>query len=148
MDVIARALPAGASPAALIPPDPLPEELVRAIARVARDFDLPGDWMNTAVAHPWTQGLPPSLAEDIEWRTYGGLEVGLVSRRTLIALKLFAATDQGPRSVHARDLVALAPTDDELDSAAEWVRTQDASPHFPGLIEQVIAYVRESRDHW
>ena len=146
VDVIARAAPpVGATPVILLPPDPLPDALTRAIARVSRDFGLPGDWMNTAVAEQWTQGLPPWIADDIRWTTYGGLEVGLVGRRTLIALKLFAAVDQSVRSVHARDLVAIAPTDAELEEAAGWVRSQDASPLFPELVSQVVAYVRDSR---
>src|SRR5438105_1647686 len=44
VDVIARM---GNATGELIPPDPLPPVLVRAIARVARDFGLPGDWLNT-----------------------------------------------------------------------------------------------------
>lgn len=146
VDVIARvATPVEAAPVVLLPPDPLPDALARAITRVSRDFGLPGDWMNTAVADQWRQGLPPWTADDIQWTTYGGLEVGLVGRRTLIALKLFAAVDQSVRSVHARDLVALAPTDAELEEAAGWVRGQDASPVFPELVSEVVAYVHGSR---
>jgi hypothetical protein len=145
VDVIARASSATALDA-LIPPDPLPPALVRAIARVARDFSLPEDWLNTTVARQWSQGLPPWLAEDLEWRSYNGLRVGLAGRRTLIALKLFATVDQSPRSVHAQDLVTLAPTDAELEDAAQWVALQDASPEFPRLINGVIEHVRARRD--
>lgn len=45
----------------------------------------------------------------------------------MIALKLFAAIDRGPRSVHMQDLLRLEPSDEELESAAAWVGTQDAS---------------------
>ena len=68
------------------------------------------------------QGLPPWISDDLTWRRFGALLIGLAGRQTLIALKLFAAVDQGPRSVHYQDLVVLAPTDEELDIAASWVR--------------------------
>lgn len=60
----------------------------------------------------------------------------------VIALKLFAAIDQGPESVHYQDLAALKPTDEELEEAAEWVRAQDTSPVFAEMIDQVIRRVR------
>lgn len=145
VDVIARTGTAAATDM-LIPPDPLPPSLVRAIVRVARDFSLPEDWLNTTVAMQWKQGLPPWIGEDLEWRSYNGLNVGLAGRRTLVALKLFAAVDQSPRSVHAQDLVTLAPTDAELEDAAKWVALQDASPDFPQLINGVIEYVRGRRN--
>ncbi len=148
VDVIARVvLERSGSPVVLVPPDPLPEPLNRAITRVARDFGLPADWMNTVVARQWSQGLPPWIGEDLEWRRYGALHVGLAGRRTLIALKLCAAADQTLRSVHAQDLVALAPSDAELDEAAAWVLTQDASPVFPRLVAEVVEHVRDARRH-
>jgi hypothetical protein len=106
--------------------------LQRAILRVSRDFSLAPDWINTAIARQWSQGLPPWLPNDITWRRYGGLHIGLVGRRTLFALKLFATVDQSVRSVHAQDLVALEPSDAELEEAAAWVVTQDASDPFRG----------------
>jgi len=146
VDVIARAVePIGALPARLAPPDPLPDALQRAILRVARDFGLAPDWINTAIARQWSQGLPPWLPQDITWRRYGGLQLGLVGRRTLIALKLFAAADQSVRSVHAQDLLALNPSDEELDEAAAWVTTQDASDSFPRLVREVVEHVRRHR---
>jgi hypothetical protein len=45
------------------------------------------------------------------------------------------------------DLVVLAPTDDELAEAAEWVQTQDASEHFPALVAEMVEHVRDSRGH-
>jgi hypothetical protein len=59
----------------------------------------------------------------------------------LIALKLFAAVDRGPLSVHVQDLIALMPTAGEMASAAEWVRTQDAAPGWIENVEEVIEYV-------
>lgn len=90
-------------------------------------------------------GPPPSILDDISWRHYGSLEVGLVGRRTLIALKLFAAVDAGPRSVHTQDLSRLAPTDAELEDASAWVATQDSYEGFGALISEVVQYVRHNR---
>jgi hypothetical protein len=123
-------------------PDPLPAPLVQAIATVARDHRLPADWMNTAPAGQWRTGLPQGLQSRLEWRGYGALRVGLVAREDLIAFKLYAAADQtGPGSVHVTDLLALHPTRAELESADEWVRSQDPTPDFHRVLDKVIDYV-------
>ena len=146
VDVIATVRPSeDESESALVPPNPVPEPLAEATARVARDFDLPPDWMNTEIGAQWELSPPPHLAEDLTWREFGGLRVGLAGRRTLIALKLFAAVDQGPESVHYQDLATLEPTDKELEEAGAWVRTQDASPAFPEMTNEVIRHVQRDR---
>ena len=120
-------------------PDPLPEPLVQAISRVAQDFNLPADWMNTTAGLQWGTGLPPGFADRIHWRRYGGLSLGLADRHDLILMKLYAAADsEGPTSVHYQDLLALKPTHDELDAAAIWVRSQDTSPEFSRILDQVV----------
>jgi Nucleotidyltransferase of unknown function (DUF6036) len=137
VDVIARAdLHDGEL--TLVPAEPFPDALARATGRVARDFGLAPDWLNADVGKQWTQGLPPGIEHDLTWRRYGGLHVGLAGRRTLVALKLFAAADGGEKSVHLQDLVALAPTAEELSQAEVWVRTQDASPEFAAILQQVV----------
>ncbi len=126
--------------------EPFPPGLTRGIRTVARDFGLSEDWMNAAVEAQWATGLPPGLLEDTTWRNYGGgLDVGLVGRRTLIALKLFAAADGGRLSVHLQDLRALSPTSAELESAAEWVRAQDAAPEWSSIVQDVIRHVDRDR---
>ena len=52
-------------PTGLAPPDPLPEPLLRAVSRVARDFNLPENWMNSAVGAQWDTGLPPGFEQRI-----------------------------------------------------------------------------------
>jgi hypothetical protein len=144
VDVIATVRSSEDGPGSvLVPPDPVPESLAGAIRTVARDFDLPPDWMNTEIGAQWEISPPPRLEEDLTWREFGGLRVGLAGRRTLIALKLFAAVDQGPESVHYQDLIALGPTEKELEEAAEWVRAQDVSPVFVDMIEQVVRHVQQ-----
>lgn len=122
--------------------DEFPEALRRAASTVARDFGLPRDWLNPEIAAQWKQGLPDSILEGVEWRIYGALVVGLVGRQTLISLKLYAAVDQGPESVHYQDLVELSPSDGELNRARSWVLGQDTGPDFPDLVRQVIERVR------
>lgn len=126
------------------PPELLPEILVEAVARVARDYGLPTDWLNTAAAMQWRTGLPDRFAEEVEWRAFGALEVGFPGRSSIIALKLFAAVDQGSESVHFQDLIALDPLDSELEDAADWVAGQDPTPGFPALVEEEIANVRDA----
>lgn len=145
VDVIAQAYRDGSGTLTLAHAEPFPRALEQAIATVARDLGLEDDWMNAAVGKQWSQGLPPGIEHDLEWRRYGALRVGLVGRSTLVALKLFAAVDQGPRSVHMQDLAILAPGDEELGRAAEWVATQDGSPLFPQLIQQAVEHVRQLR---
>jgi hypothetical protein len=146
VDVIARVrFPEEDEERVLVPPEPIPEPLVDAIRTVARDFDLPADWMNTVIGAQWEFGLPPGFADDLTWKQYGGLLVGLAGRRMLIALKLFAGVDQGPESVHVQDLIALAPDEDELAEAERWVQSQDASPEFKNMIQEVVAYVQSKR---
>jgi hypothetical protein len=131
----------------LTPPEPLPEPLKRAIDRVARDFGLPDDWVDTTMGLQLQTGLPPGLQRRIHWRRYGGLVVGLVDRYDLIYFKLYAAADSGgPSSVHYQDLIALRPSSIELQEAATWVRRQDPSPGFSIILEQVMERLRTDVD--
>jgi hypothetical protein len=146
VDVIARAERDHAGALSLRAAEPFPPALRNAIRTVARDLDLAEDWMNADVGKQWAQGLPPGTAEGLTWEGFGGgLDVGLVGRQTLIALKLFAAVDRGAASVHMQDLKALEPSDDELDRAREWVLTQDAALSWPGLVTEMIEHVRANR---
>lgn len=73
--------------------------------------------------------------------------MGLVDRYDLIFFKLFAAADAiGPQSVHYQDLLRLRPTSAELRAAAEWVRTQDASPAFAAVLDRVVRQCRVDLD--
>ena len=87
-------------------------------------------------------GLPPTLFSELTWKDFGGLRIGLPARSALLALKLFAAVDRGPRSVHMQDLLALRPTSLELKDAATWVLTQDAAAEFPRLVQEATDYVQ------
>lgn len=144
VDVLARAERRGDG-VDLREAEPLPPALVTAIRTVARDFGLGEQWMNADVGQQLSQGLPPGLTAGLTWKTFGGaLDVGLVGRQTLISLKLFAAADQGPRSVHMQDLLRLEPTNAEFANAKAWVETQDAAAEWPGIVEEVIRRVETS----
>ena len=142
VDVIAQARRDDGGNWTLTPPMPLPEALQKAVALVGRDYGLAANWLNTEVGAQWPHGLPESTLLDTEWRRYAALWVGFVGRQTLITLKLFAAVDRGPESVHYQDLLALQPTSSELATAEEWVVGQDTSELFPSLIQDVISHVR------
>ncbi len=145
VDVIARCELTADGKLELLDPDPLPTAVQAAVARVARDFGLPNDWVNTVVGRQWRQkpvSLPPGLAEELSWYVLGGLHLGVAGRRALIALKLYAAVDTGPDSVHTRDLIALAPTDSELSEASRWVGDQDVSREFRAMLDETVAHVR------
>ena len=137
VDVIARATRKGGA-WRLVPPEPFPGELVDAVSRVAKDYYLPEDWLNAVVGRQWKTGLPPGFEEDIDWRKFGYLTVGFVGRPGQICLKLFAAVDQGPRSVHWQDLIAFRPTVDEIATATAWVRDQDAGAEFQEFVTDAV----------
>jgi hypothetical protein len=141
IDIIAIARDLGESkPTEIESPYPFPETLVLAISKVARDFGLPDDWMNSTVGLQWKTGLPPGFTERIHWQKFDTLWFGVADCYDLIFLKLYAAADsEGPSSVHFQDLLALRPTEIELKEAAEWVRSQDTSPQFAEILEQVHA---------
>lgn len=75
----------------------------------------------------------------MDWRRYGALHVGVVSRYDMIFFKLYAAADSpGTGSVHFQDLLALNPSKLELTKAEKWVRAQDPSPTFQAILNQVL----------
>lgn len=119
----------------------LSDAVVRCVRTVARDYSIPSDWLNVAVASQWRVGLPPDVLEGIEWREFGTLVIGLAGRSTLIALKLFAAADSGADSVHCQDLIALRPTRAELNSVRDWVVSQDALVEWGNIVDEVIDHV-------
>lgn len=108
---------------------------------------LDEDWLNAGPALQWLTGLPSGLEGRVHWRQYTGLWIGVVARYDLIFFKLFAAADSSGRaSVHYRDLLALAPTESELDAATVWVATQDASADFATVLRKVVDHVRKDLD--
>lgn len=128
------------------PPEPLPSTLASAIDQVARDYRLPANWMNAGPAKQWDIGLPPGFADRLHWRSYPGLDVGIADRRDLIFFKLEAAADQpDANNRHFRDLLALTPTDLELEAAADWAREKNVGARYHEILDHVIGHVRNRR---
>jgi uncharacterized nucleotidyltransferase DUF6036 len=120
------------------PVDPLPEALRTARDRVARDFRLPGDWLNAEPASLLDLGLPAGFLQRAVRVAYGpALTVWYASRIDQIHFKLYAVVDQGPGK-HESDLRALGPTSAELMEAARWSRTHDPSEGYEAVLGQVL----------
>jgi hypothetical protein len=121
--------------------DPLPEPLVSAAGRVARDFGLPVGWLNSGPADLFRLGLPEGFAQRLVTRVIGpSLTVHFAGRYDQIHFKLFAMVDQGSGR-HEADLRALEPSVDELIEAARWTMTHDPSPGFKGELLAVLRYL-------
>lgn len=126
------------SPAGHTKTDALPEFLALAVREVGDALGLGQAWFNSGPAGLTDLGLPPGLADRVTVRTYAALEVHLPAREDLICFKLYAAVDQGERSKHFADLGALAPTPEQLMSAARWTRTHDPSSGFLGELRRIL----------
>ncbi len=125
----------------LVRPDPLPDRLIRARDRVARDFALPSDWLNAAPQSLLDFGLPAGFVDRLERRRYGDfLTVHFASRLDQIHFKLYALVDQGSGK-HEQDLRALRPAPGELLQAAQWARTHDPSEGFRRELTNALAYL-------
>jgi hypothetical protein len=122
-------------------PRPLPTTVIEARDQVARDFNLPEDWLNAAPADLLDFGLPEGFVDRLERRDYGeALTVHLASRYDQIHFKLYAMVDQGAGK-HEADLRDLQPTRDELLAAAAWTRTHDPSEGFREELLAALAYL-------
>lgn len=134
IDVVGYATPSG-----YVRADSLPAALAEAVSDVGQTLGLGAAWFNTGPAGLIDFGLPEGLADRVAVRTYGGLEVHLPAHRDMVCFKLYAAVDQGERSKHYSDLVALDPMDDDLLRAARWTRTQDPSPGYLSELLRILA---------
>jgi len=125
----------------LLAPRPLPEVLVAARDRVARDFGLTENWLNAEPADLLDFGLPTGFIERLQRRDYGdALTVHFASRFDQIHFKLYAMVDQGAGK-HEADLRALEPTAEELIAAARWAQTHDPSEGFRTELGAALAYL-------
>jgi len=125
----------------LLSAEPLPDAVLAARARVGRDFGLPEDWLNPGPTDLLELGLPDGFLDRLESRPCGdALTVHFASRTDQIHFKLYALVDQGPGR-HQSDLLALAPSSEELLAAARWARTHDPSPGFRAILEQVLDHM-------
>lgn len=121
--------------------DPLSTELNAAAKRVARDFNLPENWLNPGPASAVDFGLPEGLIERVITRQYSQkLIVHFLGRYDQIHFKLYAVVDQGAGK-HLNDLLALNPTTDEIEHAARWSMTHDISEGFKQSLRNMLNHL-------
>jgi len=121
--------------------DPLSPELLLAARKVARDFNLPDNWLNPGPASALDFGLPEGLLERVVTRQFGTkLIVHFLGRYDQICFKLYAATDQGPGK-HLDDLLLLKPTADEIEQAARWSMSQDNSEGYRQSVKGLLRHL-------
>jgi hypothetical protein len=125
----------------LIKADPLRPELMEASKRVARDFNLPENWLNAGPASAVDLGLPEELMERVITRAFGKeLIIHFLGRYDQIHFKLYAAVDQGAGK-HFDDLLALQPTAEELEKAARWSMTHDVSEGYKQTLQGLLIHL-------
>ncbi len=119
---------------------PLPEELKEAVQDIGEALGIGATWLNPGPADLLDFGLPKGFAQRVETRQYGSLTLHIAGRQDQVWFKLYAAVDLGQHSKHFQDLQALAPTQEELISAARWTLTHDPSEGFrSGLVAALAA---------
>ena len=122
----------------LLPSEPLPEAITRAVSEIAGQLDLFPNWLNGGPTDLLKWGLPEGFQARLTRRDYGRcLTIWHVSRLDQIHFKVFAATDAGPGR-HVDDLLKLNPTKGEVLSAARWALTQDASEGFVMVLKEML----------
>jgi len=125
----------------LIKADPLNPELITAAKKVARDFNLPDDWLNTGPTSAVDLGLPNGFMERVITRRFGQrLTIHFLGRYDQIHFKLYAVVDQGAGK-HLDDLLSLNPTADVIERAARWTMTHDVSEGFKQNLKSLINYL-------
>lgn len=117
---------------------PLPKELLKASAQVARDLGLSENWLNSDPGDLMEFGFPDGFLERLQKREYGKrLTVNYIGRLDQIHFKVYAAVDQGPGH-HVDDLRALEPTFEEMEAASRWAMTHDQSEGFRAVLIQML----------
>ena len=121
----------------LADPEPLPEYLMNAAAKVGTSLNLPPDWLNNGPASQFRMGLPEGFSQRLHEMEIGEkLAVYYIDRADQIFFKTFAAADRG--GYHVSDLRQLEPSEDELVAAAIWTLTQDVSPEFREILKDMF----------
>jgi len=64
------------------------------------------------------------------------LTVHFIDRIDHIFFKLYASVDRG--GYHIEDLRALAPTSEDIETAAQWSMTHDVSEGFKKVLKQLL----------
>ncbi|MDY6795769.1 MAG: nucleotidyl transferase AbiEii/AbiGii toxin family protein [Actinomycetota bacterium] len=108
--------------------------------RVARDFDLPDEWINNGPTSMVRTGLPEGFVTRLITKRYGdNLVVHYSSRVDLIHFKLYAAVDRQGR--HIEDLRKLEPSPQEMETAGLWCMNQDPSEPFKEELIKLLEWM-------
>lgn len=142
-DVDVVALASGSGPLRSSPE--LPAELAEAAQDVAEVLDLEPGWLNAGAVALLSGKLPHGYRERLETEPFAGLAVSTLGREDLIRLKLYAAADEGPGSVHVRDLIDLSVDASELATAAAWVEGRYPDGPTPEVRDVVDLLARVTR---
>ncbi|WP_235598535.1 hypothetical protein [Kosmotoga arenicorallina] len=114
-----------------------PDWLEEALAKVARDFNIPHNWMNPGPTSLVDLGLPKGLEDRLTKKNYGNnLTVYYISRFDQIHFKLYASVDRG--GYHVDDLLKLKPTSEEIEIAARWSMTHDVSEGYRKVLKSLL----------
>jgi len=141
VDILASVKQTESGDTSFIKATPLKEEFIAAAKKVARDFNLPENWINTGPTSAVDLGLPERLMERVTTREFGRkLTIHFLGRYDQIHFKLYAAVDQGA-GVHYEDLLTLKPTADELEQAARWSMTHDVSEGYRQILKDLLNHM-------
>ena len=141
VDILAYVNRNNAGETSFIKAMPLKEEFIVASKKVARDFNLPENWINTGPTSAVDLGLPGGLMERVTTKEFGRkLTIHFLGRYDQIHFKLYAAVDQGA-GVHYEDLLTLKPTADELEQAARWSMTHDVSEGYRQILKGLLNHM-------
>lgn len=117
----------------------LPEVFWQAAETLREEFDLDEKWINDEPSPMVEGGLPEGLEERLLIKDYGTkLNVGFIGRLDQIHFKLWASADRDPSSYHVQDLLALDPTNEEIEEAARWCLRKDPSEGFRKVLSQML----------
>jgi len=123
--------------------DLLEEEIPEAISKAASEFanlhGLSEQWFNAGPAD-LMRNLPSNWKTDLQ-QLYSGKSLTLrtLSRINIIRTKFWAMCD---RMRDVDDLIAISPTDEEIEIAIHWVSPLDANPGWPKHIESMAKALR------
>jgi len=141
IDILARVKRTQSKSASFVKAEPLSPEFIMASRKVARDFNLPENWINTGPTSAVDLGLPHGLMDRVTTREFARkLTIHFLGRYDQIHFKLYAAADQGA-GIHFDDLLALNPTADELERAARWSMTHDVSEAYRQILQGLLNHM-------
>jgi hypothetical protein len=117
----------------------IPAAISKAASEFASKYGLSEHWFNAGPAD-LLRYLPSSWKTDLQ-PLYSGMSLNLktLSRINIIRTKFWAMCD---RMRDVDDLIAIAPSDDEIEIALEWVRPLDANPAWPKHAESMAHALR------